>query len=190
MGTEARYLGIYDCTPNAADFPVNIYCKRLGDVLTINRSGLMNIPNYNFTISVTSTFSAIDLPATIQNSKITTASTIPGNTADWFELSYGATSLLSATFLPTTPVPSNPDEVIYNGFDKKITGAITISIVDATNGVHMTQTFPALPVGQRYAFTLVTKDKGWYQSGNDQPMTDDDLQINSTTVNVDANTNP
>jgi hypothetical protein len=180
QGTTPAYLGLYDCTPAANLFPVYIYCKRLGDVLTINRAGLQ-IPNYNFVIRVQSKFSTIDVNKTVQLSAPTTA-----DPANWAVLQFsGAQTDLDYT-APAYD-PNTPDMIVYNGLDKKIVDPIVITITDAANNVRVTQTFPALPFGQRYAFTLETKDKGWFNSGVDTPVTDNDIVINATAVPVNAN---
>lgn len=181
QGSTPAYLGMYDCTPNANSFPISVYCKRLGDVLTINRKGLQ-IPNYDFTIKVDYKTSLIDVDATMLKSD-------PTSPTEWLDLEFvdGQTDVPASFNVPAYVAGGNDDIVVYNGFDKKIVGDILITITDTRNNVHFTKTLAVPEEGKRYAISLETKDKGWYNSGQMNPITENDIVVSTVVVNVDDN---
>lgn len=152
-GTPA-YLGIFDVFPNQASFPVHIYGKRLGDVLTLNTDALTALPGYtNMSFDVVYTTSIIDVNTTMVTSGPTTASAWPTYT---YSSTPSVTTILNAT-------KNLGARTVYDELGFKTTGTITINIhVDTTTITVQTQ---AAPMGYGLAITLTTDKVGWYDSG-------------------------
>ena len=171
-GTTPSYLGIWDGTPSADLFPINVMDRRLGDVLTLNTDALTALPGYtNMSFEVVYTKHIIDVNQT--------ALTSPVTTTEWPVYVYSSNSAVTALFDATK---NKNDRTVYDGLDAKIIGDITIKIhVDNTT---LTVTTPALAVGHGLKLVLSTKKVGWYNSGT-IGVTENDIDI--TTVDVPVN---
>lgn len=147
------YLGIWEGTPSATSFPITVQDRRLGDYLTINTDALTTLPGYtNMSFNVSYTKSTIDLASTIATSGVTTTA--------W------PTYIYSANVATTVNLPGTPnlaEQTVYDGFDAKVTGTVSIAInVDNTI---ITVTTPASALGRGMKITLRTNKVGWYNSG-------------------------
>lgn len=164
------YLGIFDVFPTAASFPVTIYGKRLGDVLTLNTDALTSLPGYtSMSFSVSYDKSMIDVPTTMVTSGPTTLE-------GWPTYSY-----LSVVPVVDQVLTGSGIQTVYDGLDAKITGTITIKIhVDATT---ITVTTSASNLGHGMAITLKTNKVGWYDSGTIN-ITDDDIIVDNVDIPV------
>lgn len=159
------YLGIFDILPTANSFPVTIYGKRLGDVLTLKTDDLTALPGYsNISFQVSYVKSMIDVDGTMMNSGATTA-------ANWLTYTYSSDVPVNLQAVTGSGV-----QTVYDGLDAKITGTITITIT--VDGHPIVVTTPASALGHGLAITLKTDKKGWYDSGN--------MLLNHQDIIVDA----
>ena len=166
------YLGIWDGTPSVASFPVTIYGKRLGDVLTVNTDALTALPGYaSMSFDVVYTKSIIDVSGTMVSSPATGPTT-------WPVYSYSSNPLVTATLDATKSLGARP---VYDGLDAKITGTIVINI--HVDGITISVNTPAADMGHGLAITLLTSKIGWYDSGT-MTITQDDITVDATNLTV------
>jgi hypothetical protein len=157
FGTAPSYLGIWEGTPNVGSFPINVNCKRLGDVLTLNTDALTALPGYsNMKFEVSYTKNTIDVNATGLANGTTTGPTGAWPTYLYLGLPVPVTFTLDAT-------QNQNARTVYDDVDAKITGTVTIKIyVDNT---FLTVSTPASAMGKGLGITLSTNKVGWYNSG-------------------------
>lgn len=150
-GSQYSYLGITDLQPTKESFPLTIQSRRLGDKFVINVDALRNLPGYkNLAFKVSYTKSIIDVDKTALLSTDTKTA--------WPVYSYSST-------VPVVDqlITGSGDVVVYEGYDAKITGDITIKIF--VDGVQIQKLTPSLAVGKSLKATLTTNKVGWYDSG-------------------------
>ncbi len=165
------YLGIFDVLPNAASFPVYIYGKRLGDVLTLDTDELTALPGYtNMSFAVTFDKSTIDVPTTMITSG-------PTSLTDWPDYIYSGT----ASTTVSVPFAGSGAKTVYDGLDAKITGTINIAIT--VDGTTITVSTPAVAIGHGLALTLKTNKVGWYDSATMQ-IYDNDVTVDAVDIDV------
>ena len=172
-GSTPSYLGIWDGTPDQASFPITVYDKRLGDILTLNTDALTALPGYtNMSFDVVYTKNIIDVNQTALTSPVTTATSWP----------VYAYSLTTPNFTTTLDATKNKlDRVVYEGLDAKITGTITINIHVDNTILHVST--PAAGMGNGLAITLSTNKVGWYNSGT-IGVDEQDIVVNTVTIPV------
>lgn len=156
LNSPVSYLGLWDGTPNANSFPITVNCRRLGDKLTLNTDALTSLPGYsNMSFTVSYNKDVIDVDKTILDS--------PGDTQNnWPTYSYSATNVPVSVNLPKKL--NGGDQEIYDGFDYKISGTITITI--HVDGINILKTTESVGLGKGLAITLTTDKVGWFDSGN------------------------
>lgn len=172
---QVAYIGIHDFFPNAANFPITITGRRMGDVLKINMDSLQNIPGYNFQVSVTYNLSTIDIAAT----------TLGATTTDvaWPTLLYTAAVNVPATAAITGP----SDFTVYDGLDKKVVGNIVLNITDPGNNINITKTVPAEGFGYGLVLVLKTNKAGYYHSASPILIEDKDIVIIRKPIIIEDN---
>src|SRR5674476_314955 len=128
--TLAAYLGILDFDPTAAQFPLAVTSKSLGDKLIVNAEGLTSKPGGDL-ISVSVSFQAatVNLQATE-----TTMQLSPFNEGQQTGVT-GALDFNNIVYNTPVPYSSIPvghgDCVVWSESAKKIQGTITITITFA-----------------------------------------------------------
>lgn len=174
--SKVVYLGIADVNATASSFPLTIYGKRLGDVVTLNTDALTALPGYttmNFKVSYT--LSTIDIDKTIKNSAPTTET-------NWLEYSYsGVTPIVDQ--LVNGVKDANGYREIYDGLDSKITSPkITIKITIDTAVLTLETDSPIL--GKGLALKLTTTKVGWYDSAT-MTLTNKDITVEVRNIAVE-----
>jgi hypothetical protein len=189
--TKPAYLGILDFNPTAAQFPLAVVSKSLGDVLIVNADGLTKLPGGNL-ISVAVTYNAFPVDIQATEKKLTLSSGLNEGLAtgvtgalDFSDILYGQPNTII-----NVPVTSG-DCIVFSDFASKIKGNITITITFASSpsapGVNTNViTLPAIQAalaGNGMKLVLTTTKLGWYDSTT-IGVTDSDIQVQLVTVPV------
>ncbi|MDP4292025.1 MAG: hypothetical protein Q8908_13160 [Bacteroidota bacterium] len=172
---NVAYLAINDFTPDKSLFPLAITCKRLGDVLIVNKDAIASIPGYHFDVKVDYELSTIDVENTGKNSWAT-----PGDT--WPQYLYSGTTQNSKTLLASDN-GANGDVSIYDDVQAKITG-ITLTITDANSNTTIVKPVDPSAIGKGLKLVLKSTNTGWYDSGNPN-ITSEDITVVPEDVNID-----
>src|ERR1035437_9654895 len=193
---KAAYLGILDFDPTAAQFPLAVTSKSLGDKLIVNADGLTKLPGGDL-ISVTVSYRSarVDLQATetkLQLSSGTNEGLATGVTGalDFSDIVYNTPE----PYCQPIPVRTG-DCVVMSEHASKIMGTITITITFApsssapgVSGGSTTLTVPAAGAGQYKKIVLTTSKLGWYDSAT-IGVTDNDISVDVMNVSVDGQDN-
>ena len=195
---NVAYLGVLDFDPTAAQFPLAVTSKSLGDKLIVNADGLTSKPGGNLiSVSVLLQVTPVDIQATEKTLQLSSfnegSATGVTGALDFQNIVYnnGMSSLTSQL-----PVGAGDCEV-FNSTASKIKG-ITIIITFApspsapgVSGSTITLTPQAAGPGQFLKIILTTSKLGWYDSAT-IGVNDQDITVNEQTISVDGqdNNNP
>jgi hypothetical protein len=186
------YLGILDFDPTAAQFPLTVTGKRLGDVVTLNTDALTKLPGANLTI--TANFQLADVNVSRTELRLSLSPATGENTTGVT----GAFDFNDIYYDPRVPnvvtIPNGSgDFSLYSGVGKKAFGDIVITITEApsssspgVNGSVIVLTVPASAVGiagKSTKITLSTSKLGWYDSSTIN-VSDVDITVNTVNLNL------
>lgn len=179
VGSTDAYLGILDFNPTYSGFPLNVQAFRLGDYLSIDATQLLAVPGIagHVHIYVSYATGAFNIEATKVNKAFDTNSSF-----GFSNLVYDAPTTYPSVFEVTTA----GEVVVYSGYDKKVTGTVTVTVVTTEpSGLTGTSTATATAsgAGKGLKLTLTTTKVGWFDSAT-IGLTDTDITLTSTEVPV------
>jgi hypothetical protein len=189
---KAAYLGILDFDPTAAQFPLAVTSKSLGDKLIVNADGLTSKPGGDL-ISVSVSFQAarVDLQATETRSQLSSGTN--EGLATGVTGAFDFSDIVYNTPEPYYPIPvGHGDCNVWNDYATKIQGTITLTITFApspsapgVSGSSIQLTTPAAGPGQYKKIVLTTSKLGWYDSAT-IGVNDQDISVDVTNISVDG----
>jgi hypothetical protein len=189
------YLGILDFDPTAAQFPLAVTSKSLGDKLIVNADGLTKLPGGDL-ISITATFQAATVNLQATETKLQLSSGLNEGQQTGVTGSLDFSDIVYNTPEPYYLVPvKSGDCVVFSESASKIQGTITLTITFApspsapgVSGGSTTLTVPAAGPGQYRKIVLSTPKLGWYDSAT-IGVSDNDISVDVVNVSVDGQQN-
>ena len=190
-GGEVRYLGMSDFNPTQVNFPLEVKCYRLGDIVKINTDALTSLPGgAGLVISVAYNMKLVDVQATkLQNNVLTgpdSNNPLGSKQLSWGDIKYSTP--VQASFPNNTPLAATGvtrgDQVVYDGYLGKVIG-LKITIKDGSSTYLCNVTSDNLGgAGQGTLLTLTTTKKGWYDGAIPTSYDDNEITILTTYVTI------
>lgn len=183
-GTQITHIGIKDiASPAVSMFPTNVVCKSTRDVLSVDYSDIIRAfggSQTNFQIKVSYTKSPIDFNKTFQSKNLQWETT--GLSEGWLK-NYEYSQ--SVDVKDASAYSSDGRGVLlFDSFDTKVTGTISISIVVGSQTI--TKTAVPFAPGQGTKLVLKTDKEGYIfipDPNGKITVTDQDITVSEVVVN-------